>query len=118
MCSLKQAPRQFNIQLNEFILSLGFIRCVNDPCVYIRVETNGDIIRIGVYVDDIIITGKNITILNDIKEFIKTKFQIKEFDTVEKIVGIQIVRDRIEKTLKLHMRSHINDLLEKYNMKG
>jgi hypothetical protein len=57
MYGLKQAPREFNQLLNNFILDLGFIPSDVDPCIYIK-KFKDHTVRIGVYVDDIIFSGK------------------------------------------------------------
>jgi hypothetical protein len=31
----KQAPRVFNDTLNDYLVAIGFKRCVSDPCIYV-----------------------------------------------------------------------------------
>jgi hypothetical protein len=50
---LKQAGREWNIHLDEFVRSLGFTRCINDTCLYIRQSRTNRILLLSVYVDDI-----------------------------------------------------------------
>ena len=33
---LKQSPRCWNIELRNYLTSIGFIPCSSDPCVYVR----------------------------------------------------------------------------------
>ena len=53
---LKQAPRAWNSKLNEVLLKQGFVRSKCDYGVYYTTEIQERII-IGVYMDDMIITG-------------------------------------------------------------
>ena len=55
---LKQAPRAWNSNLNEVLLKKGFVRSKCDYGVYYIAEMQERII-VGVYVDDMIITGSN-----------------------------------------------------------
>ena len=52
---LKHAGREwkFNIHLGAFILSLGLIRFVSDPCVYVKRSRfgSGNLLVVSVYVD-------------------------------------------------------------------
>ena len=57
---LKQAPRVFNTALNAHVVqAMGFKQCKTDPCVYVKETTSGPV-YIAVYVDDLIIVGKDI----------------------------------------------------------
>ena len=66
---LKQAGRDWNEDLNAFILSLGFTRCHSDVCVYYKGDRNNKCILV-IYVDDIIImTRRKKHILSIQREF-------------------------------------------------
>jgi hypothetical protein len=53
---LKQAPRAWNIKLDISLKNLGFRKCQTEPAVYIR-GTGQSALMVGVYVDDLIVTG-------------------------------------------------------------
>jgi len=60
---LRQAPRAWNMKLDSSLLSLGFRKNIAEHGVYTR-GTGGAALIVGVYVDDLIITGST-----GIKEF-------------------------------------------------
>lgn len=65
--NLRQAPRAWNTKLDKCLQSLGFIRCPMEHVVYKRRE--GDAVQVvGVYVDDLIITGSSIENIGKFKE--------------------------------------------------
>lgn len=68
---LRQAPRAWNIKLDHSLLSLGFIRSPVEHSVYTQSE-GGARLLVGVYVDDLIITG------SDKKEIAKFKTQMND----------------------------------------
>jgi len=75
---LKQAGRLWNFKINDTLLELGFNRCKSEPCVYIKKDRNNNIICIlAIYVEDILIAGKNKEI-NKIREGIKSKFELSD----------------------------------------
>lgn len=65
---LKQAPKRWNVKIDPFLVEkLGFKKCSGDPCLYIKVNNNGDIIVIALYVDDLLIAGNNMRVIAWIK---------------------------------------------------
>ncbi len=115
MYGLKQAPREFNQLLNQFIVDLGFTPSDVDPCIYTKMRNN-HIVRIGVYVDDIVFSGKDGAYLKVLKQIFADRFKIKDFPTVSKVLSIEITRNRANKTLTLSMPYYIDDLLVKFKM--
>jgi hypothetical protein len=114
----KQASHEWNNTLNDFIVSLGFIRCKSDTCTYIKMSKNSNPIIIAVFVDDIIIMYSKI----DEKEWLQYKksfmeaFKMKDLNDAEWILGIRITRDRTARTIKLDHEVQINKSLETFNM--
>jgi hypothetical protein len=57
---VRQAPRAWNAKLDSELLKLGFIKNPLEHAVYKRSDQNGYLL-VGVYVDDLIITGSSET---------------------------------------------------------
>jgi hypothetical protein len=51
---LRQAPRAWNVKLNNSLRKMGFTRCYSEYGVYTRGEAASRVV-VGVYVDDLII---------------------------------------------------------------
>jgi hypothetical protein len=56
---LLEAPRTWHQKLDVSLLSVGFQRCPSDPAIYCRGDKSGQRLVVGVYVDDLIITGSS-----------------------------------------------------------
>ena len=54
---LKQSPRCWNAALDNQLKEMGFTQSENDPCIYHK-NIGGEMFYIAVYVDDIILAGK------------------------------------------------------------
>ena len=67
---LKQAPRAWNSKPNEVSIQKGFVRSKNDYAVYYEKVMQERLI-IGVYVDDMIITGPNSCKIKKFKKSMK-----------------------------------------------
>lgn len=61
---LRQALRAWNIKLDARLASLGFTKCATEHALYTRQKGHGNLI-VGVYVDDLIITGSEQKDIND-----------------------------------------------------
>jgi hypothetical protein len=53
---LHQAPRAGNAKLDATLMSLGFVRSLSEPAIYIR-RSDSSQLTVGVYVDDLVIIG-------------------------------------------------------------
>jgi hypothetical protein len=53
---LKQAPRAWYIRIDSYLISIDFSRRNNEPTLYTKVNTQGQILIVCLYVDDMIFT--------------------------------------------------------------
>jgi hypothetical protein len=86
---LHQAPRAWNAKLDETLMSLGFIRCPSEPAIYTR-KRNGSQLIIGVYVDDLVITG---ALQKDIKLFkaeMGKAFNMSDLGLLHYYLGLEV----------------------------
>lgn len=63
---LKQAPRAWYTKLNRYLERIGFQRCPSEHAVYTRRE-NGNVLVVAVYVDDLLVTGTSVRIIEEFK---------------------------------------------------
>ncbi|GJT83626.1 zinc finger, CCHC-type containing protein [Tanacetum coccineum] len=56
---LRQAPRSWNAKLDKVLKELGFRTCAQEQAVY-KLQSKNTTLIIGVYVDDIIVTGSKV----------------------------------------------------------
>ncbi|CAM8880685.1 unnamed protein product [Rhodiola kirilowii] len=89
---LKQAPMQWHQKFDEVVLSNGFILNQSDKCVYSKFDNSGNGVIICLYVDDMLIFGTTLECLNQTKDFLSSKFSMKDMGEAEVILGIRIER--------------------------
>jgi hypothetical protein len=51
---------------DTYILSLGFVRSKANHCVYLK-EDGNSFINVPLYVDDMLLVGKNIDVIKEVK---------------------------------------------------
>ncbi|GJX48336.1 retrotransposon protein, putative, ty1-copia subclass [Tanacetum coccineum] len=89
---LKQASRSYNKRFNEELKKYGFTQNPNEPCVYKR-ASGSIIVFLILYVDDILITGNNIPMLQDVKFWPGKCFAMK--DLAEYIAAAEAAMEAI-----------------------
>ena len=97
--------------------SYGFEQNVDEPCVYKKV-VNSIIAFLVLYVDDILLIGNDVGYLTDIKKWLAMQFQMKDLGDAQYVLGIQIVRNRKNKTLAMSQASYIDKMLSRYKMQN
>ncbi|GJW81958.1 retrotransposon protein, putative, ty1-copia subclass [Tanacetum coccineum] len=98
---LKQSPRQWYRRFDEYMLSNGFKRSRYDSCVYYKSYAPGEYIYLLLYVDDMLIACKSKAEIGSAKSLLKKEFDMKELGEAKKILGMEIVRDRSRKILRV-----------------
>ena len=68
------------------------------------------------YVDDILLIRNDVGFLTNIKHWLATQFQMKDLGEAQFVLGIQIVRNRQNKTLALSQASYNDKMLVRYKM--
>lgn len=111
---LKQAGELWNKLLNEKLLAMGLTRSINDQCIYIKRDTeSGDVTIVIVYVDDIIFTGNNPKIIDDMINSLSTEFKkITRLGELTRYIGVDIERDLEENTISLSQDPYLQSYLD------
>ncbi|GJT25667.1 retrotransposon protein, putative, ty1-copia subclass [Tanacetum coccineum] len=90
---LKQASRQWNKRFDDEINKFRFYQNRNEPCVYVK-ASESYVTFLIFYVDDILIMGNNILMLQDVKSYLGRCFAMKDLGEAAYILEIKIYRDR------------------------
>ena len=73
------------------MLSGGFSTIEVERCVYTKL-VNNDCVIICLYVDDMLIFGTNMNVVNDTKLFLASNFDMKDLGEAKVILGVKIIR--------------------------
>ncbi|BBH06862.1 transposable element gene [Prunus dulcis] len=109
---LKQAPKQWHEKFDKVILDYDFKFNGHDKCVYYK-ENNGEHVILCLYVDDILIFGTNLEIVNDVKSYLSRNFDMKDMGEAHVILGMKI--EKTTQGISLSQSSTIEKMLKKFN---
>jgi hypothetical protein len=86
---LHQVPRAWNAKLDDTLLSLGFRRTLSEHVFYIW-QNGGAQLVVGVFVDDLVITGSDYDDIKSFKEEMTTTFKMSDLDLLHYYLDIEV----------------------------
>ncbi len=110
---LKQSGRQWNETITKFLISIGFVQLSSEPCIFKKVRNGKISCIIGIYVDDMIITGdKNemIKCINDIKK----EFKVSKCTLIDYLLGIKV--EKLGHHYSISQTNFIQNILLKFRI--
>ncbi|KAJ4723126.1 Retrovirus-related Pol polyprotein from transposon TNT 1-94 [Melia azedarach] len=113
---LKQSPRQWYKRFDSDMIEIGYTRSPYDCCVYYSKATNGSLIYLVLYVDDMLIAAENKSDVQKLKDILSVEFEMKDLGAARKILGMEIYRDRSKKKLFLSQKGYIQKILSRFGM--
>ncbi|GKC74100.1 retrotransposon protein, putative, ty1-copia subclass [Tanacetum coccineum] len=87
------------------IKKIGFTKNPDEPCVYLK-ASGSNVAFLILYVDDILLIGNNVTMLQEVKSWLYKCFSMKYLREAACILGIKIIRDRSNRFLQIPSEIH------------
>jgi histone deacetylase 1/2 len=116
VCRLKKSlygPRCWNNVFKEFMLSLGFVQSVADPCVFIRVLKD-KLTIVTVHVDDLILLTDTEEEMIDLKTSLANHFKMKDMGVLHYCLGVSVtIKDGV---LQISQEQYIGKIMRKYKL--
>lgn len=88
---LKQASREWNIELCSKLSLFGLTQPKHDHCLF-TMNKDGHFLAMLVYVDDVLLTSSNPQMLHELKGFLDQQFTIKDSGLAKYFLGMEIAR--------------------------
>jgi hypothetical protein len=99
---LKQAPKEWHEKFDITLISAGFSVIEADQCVYYR-HGGGQRVILCLYVEDILIFGTSLDVINEVRTFLCQSFDMKDLSEDDVILNIKLIKGENGITL---MQSH------------
>lgn len=114
---LKQSASEWYKNIDAYLKSIGFVQNPADANVYIYTK-NGHMVILALYVDDAILVSDDRGLLDWVKQMLHKKYDMKDIGPLMFVLGVQLLRDRVNKTLLLHQTRYINETFKRFNLDG
>jgi hypothetical protein len=112
---LKQASWSWNIHFDKVVKGFVFIQNEEEACVY-KKESGSSVAFLILYVDDILLIGNDIPMLESVKTSLKNSFSMKDLGEAAYILGIRTYRDRSRRLIGLSQDTYIEKVLKHFSM--
>ncbi|KAL5543993.1 hypothetical protein UlMin_007777 [Ulmus minor] len=113
---LKQSPRQWYKRFDSFITLVGFERSQYDSCLYHKISGHKCVLYLLLYVDDILLISDSAEEIKSLKYKLSSEFDMKYIGKARRILGMEIIRSRINRVLSLKQSSYLENVLSKFTM--
>lgn len=97
------------------MLSVGCVNSQADASLH-YLRRNDGTVHILVYVDDILLLCKTKSFLDSLASQIANKFEVHIEKSVTKFLGVVAERDTLDKSIKIHSRTMIDQMFQKFSM--
>jgi hypothetical protein len=111
----RQAPRAWNSKLDKSLVKLGFVKCPSEQAVHTR-SKDGARLLLGVYVDDMIITGTSAVAIGEFKQEMTSLFKMSDLGLLSYYLGIEVVQQ--PGCIKICQAAYADKLLDRMGMSG
>jgi hypothetical protein len=112
---LKQSGRVWYKRIRDLLKSLGLEHTDSDWSVFVNAKRT---LFVGVYVDDLVITGPSLDAIKGLKTALSAAFPVKDLGEIEMCLGLHVVRDENAKTLTIDQSQYIENMLRAYRMEN
>ena len=117
---LKQASRMWNLHIDGILREMGFHRLSANHGVYVRWD-GVNIVWLALYVDDILLTRKNLAKIQETKKVLGADMKVKDLGEVRYLLGIEVRRrqqfgDVHLGDILLVQEKCVRDMLVRYEM--
>jgi hypothetical protein len=109
---LKQSPRVWYFTLTTYLKTLGFEPLTADNCVF----HNSKGTYVAIFVDDLLIIGPSKANISTIKTRLSEQFHMTDLGPCKYYLGMEVTRDRQNRTLKLSQRSYLEKVLRNFGI--
>ena len=109
---LKQASASFWEAISSHLKSIGFVPTIGDPCLMKRVDDDGNMVLVCLYVDDVTYAVSHPALADQFLAQLRERFVIEEGEgkPIEYLLGIAIHQDLEKGTIHLSMETAISKL--------
>ena len=112
---LKQASRQWHAHLTRCLLSLGFVQCLADACVFRLMEVGRVVMTIVVHIDDILAVGEK-TRCDQFGRDLNQMVPVKNLGELRWYSGCFYERDWVKGVLNISQQTFAEQLADEHGI--
>jgi hypothetical protein len=110
---LKQASRAWYSIIDEHLQNLGFAKSFSKSTLYVK-QNGAIILIISLYVDDLLVTGNNISLVEKFKQEMMEVFEMTDLGLMTFFLGMEIKQDEHEEFIC--QKKYAKEILKKFKL--
>ena len=111
---LKQAPRAWNARIDKYFRENGFQKCPYEHALYMKMDGNGSVLLVCLYVDDLIFTGNDPMMFDEFKRSMIKEFEMTDIGLMSHFLGIEVKQS--EDGIFISQSGYAKEVLKKFKM--
>lgn len=110
---LKQSGRLWYIKADETLKRMGFQRVQGDQGMYLM-KSNGEMVILCLYVDDMVVTGTSPRTIEMVKERLKREFKMADKGLAKHILGMRVTQGK--DSIQLDQEAYIKRMAARFGL--
>ncbi|GAU31045.1 hypothetical protein TSUD_214810 [Trifolium subterraneum] len=111
---LKQAPRAWYSKIETYFAQAKFTKCPYEPTLFVKQDTEGRMLIVSLYVDDLIYTRNDEKMFNDFKKSMKSKFAMTDLGKMRYFLGVEV--KQADNGILVYQQKYAQDILSTFGM--
>ncbi|KAL1190679.1 Retrovirus-related Pol polyprotein from transposon RE1 [Cardamine amara subsp. amara] len=113
---LKQAPRAWFSRIEEYFAKEGFKKSGNEETLFLKTNKQVDSPIVSIYVDNLIYTGNDISMIREFKELMQKEFEMTDLGKMSFFLGIEV--RQTPKGIHISQSKYALEVLRRYEMEN
>nr|GEU60672.1 hypothetical protein [Tanacetum cinerariifolium] len=111
---LKQAPRAWFSRIEAYFDKEGFTRSSCEHALFIKTTSDGKLLFVNIYVDDLLYTGNDEGMLDEFKSSMKDEFEMTDMGKMRYFLGIEVFQSPVG--IHVSQQKYAVEILTRFNM--
>ena len=109
---LKQALCAWSARIDKYFLDNGFEKCPYEHALYMKVDVDGSLLLVCLYVDDLIFADNNPTMFKEFKKSMIREFEMTDIGLMSHFLGIEVVQS--EDGIFISQSGYAKEILKRF----
>lgn len=99
--------------MDSHLIQLGFNRSQSEATLYVKI-TDGETLIVSIYVDDMLVTGSNIELIQKFKGEMEKVFEMTDLGVMKYFLGMEVLQSGAG--IFICQQKYITDILNRFKM--
>jgi hypothetical protein len=113
---LRQAPRAWYSKIENYFMSEKFEKCPHEHTLFVKFADQGKLLIVSLYVDDLICTGNDLTMVHNFKNSMKEHFAMTDLGKMRYFLGVEVTQSELG--IIIQQNKYAEEILKRFGMEN